>query len=59
LEKLGDTARTTKDHGVAIQHYFSALSLDPTNLIDILLKRGEMRAVMGSWPEALIDVDKV
>lgn len=44
---------------MAIQHYSSALSLNSTDFIDILLKRGEMRAVMGSWEEALIDVDKV
>ena len=38
LEKLGDTARDSKKHDEAIGHYSNALSLDPTNLNDILLK---------------------
>ena len=38
LEKLGDTARDSKKHDEAIRHYSNALSLDPTNLNDILLK---------------------
>ena len=39
LEKLGDTARDSKKHGEAVGYYSDALSLDPTNLNDILLKR--------------------
>jgi tetratricopeptide (TPR) repeat protein len=39
LEKLGDTARDSKKHDEAIGYYSNALSLDPTNLNDILLKR--------------------
>jgi len=39
LEKLGDTASNSKIHDEAIGYYSSALSLDPTNANDILLKR--------------------
>ncbi|KAI9571641.1 hypothetical protein HD554DRAFT_2168897 [Boletus coccyginus] len=39
LGKLGDTASNSKMHDEAIGYYSSALSLDPTNASDILLKR--------------------
>ncbi|KAI9574684.1 hypothetical protein HD554DRAFT_79908 [Boletus coccyginus] len=38
LERLGDTASSSKMHDEAIGYYSSALSLDPTNANDILLK---------------------
>ena len=40
LEKLGDVARDSKEHDVAIGYYSNALSLDPTNS-NILLKQSE------------------
>ena len=40
LEKLGDTARDSKKHDKAVGYYSDALSLDPTNLNDLLLKHG-------------------
>ena len=43
----------------AMKRYSDALALDPTNQCDILLKRSKVRAVTGSWEEALIDADKV
>ncbi|KAF8548150.1 hypothetical protein OG21DRAFT_801293 [Imleria badia] len=39
LEKLGDTAREAKKHDEAIRYYSHALSLGPTNINDIRLKR--------------------
>ncbi|KAI9571793.1 hypothetical protein HD554DRAFT_1824610 [Boletus coccyginus] len=39
LEKLGDVARDSKNHDEAIAHYSTALSLGPTNVNQILLKR--------------------
>ena len=39
LEKLGDTARDSKNHEKAIVYYTTMLLLDPTNVNDILLKR--------------------
>ena len=59
LEKLGDTAMDSKSYDEAIKRYSDALTLDPTNQRDILVKRSKVRAVMGSWEEALIDAGKV
>ena len=59
LEKLGDTAMDCKNYDEVIKRYSDALTLDPTNQSDILLKRSKVRAVMGCWGEALIDADKV
>ena len=56
--KLGDTAMDSNNHDEAIKWFSNALTLDPTNQRDILLKRSKMRAVMGFWEEALIDADK-
>ncbi|KAF8550639.1 hypothetical protein OG21DRAFT_1487620 [Imleria badia] len=39
LEKLGDAARDSKNHDEASRYYSDALSLEPTNIDDILLKR--------------------
>ena len=36
---MGDTARDTQMHDEAIGYYSNALSLNPTNFNDILLKR--------------------
>jgi hypothetical protein len=49
----------SKKYDEAIERYSDALTLDPTNQRDILLKRSTVRAVMVSWEEALIDADKV
>ena len=43
---MGDRARDSKKHDEAIGHYSNSLSLDPTNLNEILLKRSnEVRIV--------------
>ena len=59
LENLGDTAMDSKNYDEAIKLYSDALTLNPPNQCDILLKRSKARAVMASWQEALIDADKV
>ena len=56
---LGDTAMDSNNYDEAIKQYSDALTLDPTNQSDILLKRSKVRAVMGSWEQALVDADKV
>ena len=56
---MGDTAMGSENYDEAIQRYSDALTLEPTNQSDILLKRSKVRAAMGSWEEALIDADKV
>ena len=49
----------TNNYDEAIKRFSDALTLDPTNQSDILIKRSEAQAVVGSWEEALIDADKV
>ena len=55
LEKLGDDSKPDK----AIGYYSNALSLDPTDPSEILVKRSRALAVTGSWEGALIDAEKV
>ena len=59
LVKLGDNAMDSKDYDEAVKLYSDALTLDSTNQCGILLKRSKVRAVMGSWDQALVDADKV
>ena len=59
LEKLGETAMDSEKYDEAIKLYSDALTLDSTNQCDVLLKRSKVRAVMGSWEEALIDAEEV
>ena len=42
LVHLADAARDGKKHEEAIRYYSDAMSLDPTNLNEILLKRGNV-----------------
>ena len=49
----------SNNYDEAIKRYSDAFTLDPKNQRDILLKRSKVRAVTGSWEEALIDADKV
>ena len=56
---LGDSAMDSNNYDEAIKQYSDALTLDPANQSDILLKRSKVRAVMGSWEQALVDADKV
>ena len=39
--------------------YSTALSLNPTNPVGLLLKRSNARAMLGLWEDALKDADKV
>ena len=48
----------SENYDAAVQHYRNALSLNPEDFIEILLKQSKARAMMGSWAEALIDADK-
>ncbi|KAF8547907.1 TPR-like protein, partial [Imleria badia] len=59
LEALGDTADSSGEHDNAIARYTSALSLDPSNPIDIFLKRSKARASKGLWEDALMDANEV
>jgi len=59
LETLGDAALSSGEHGEAIARYSSALSLNPSSPIDLLVKRSEARASKRSWEDALADANEV
>ncbi|KAF8555600.1 hypothetical protein OG21DRAFT_844394 [Imleria badia] len=59
LEALGDTAVSSGEHYNAIVRYTSALSLNPSNPVNILLKRSNSRASKGLWQDALTDANEV
>ncbi|KAF8550350.1 TPR-like protein [Imleria badia] len=59
LELLGDTALESAEHDNAIAGYTSALSLDPSKPINILVKRSKARASKGLWEDALMDSNEV
>ena len=43
----------------AIRYYSDALSLDPPNGVDLLIKRSKARTSKGSWEDALTDANEV
>lgn len=49
----------SKDHNGAIVQYSTALSLNPSNPVDLLVKRSNARAMLGLWEDALKDADDV
>ena len=59
LESLGDTALDSGGHDNAIAWYTSAISLDPPNPINILVKRSKARASKEMWQDALMDANQV
>ena len=59
LESLGDTALDSGEHDNAIARYTSALSLDPSNPMNILLKRSKALASKKKWQDALMDANRV
>jgi hypothetical protein len=52
-------ALSSKEYDNAIGRYTSALCLDPSNPIDILVKRSKARASKELWKDALIDANEV
>jgi hypothetical protein len=59
LETLGDTALSSGERDEAIARYTAALSLSPSNPIDILVKRSSTRTSKGLWEDALTDANEV
>ncbi|KAF8555608.1 hypothetical protein OG21DRAFT_1483747 [Imleria badia] len=59
LESLGDVALSSGEHENAIVRYTSALSLNPSNPIVILMKRSKARASKEMWEDALMDANEV
>ena len=43
----------------AVKHYSDLLTLDPSNVSNVLYKRSKARAFRKSWKVALIDAEKV
>ena len=52
-------ALSSGEHDKAIGRYTSALSLDHSDPIDILVKRSKARASKELWNDALMDADEV
>ena len=59
LDNLGDTAMDSQKYDEAVRHYSELLTLDPSNVSDVLYKRSKARALRNSWKVALIDAEKV
>jgi len=59
LESVGDVAVRSKNHKRAIVQYSTALSLNPSNPMGLLVKRSNARATLGMWEDALKDADEV
>ena len=59
LEDLGDSAVNSSQYDEAISQYTAALSLDPSSLQDLLVKRSKARANKGEWKDALNDANEV
>ena len=59
LEFLGDTVMDSQKYDEAVKHYSELLTLNPSNISDVLYKRSKARALRKSWKVALIDAEKV
>ena len=58
LEALGDGALDSREYDGAIAQYTSALSLDPADPTEILVKRSKARVAKGLWGDALVDANE-
>ncbi|KAI9569843.1 hypothetical protein HD554DRAFT_2327802 [Boletus coccyginus] len=58
FESNGDVAVRSEDHKRAIIQYSTALSLNPSNPVGLLVKRSNVRAMLGMWEDALKDADE-
>lgn len=56
---MGDAAIHSQAHDQAIQHYSIALSLNPPTAQGLYLKRSRVRAIKGSWEDAISDANEV
>ena len=59
LESYGDMAVESGDLERGILEYSTALSLNPPNPVDLLVKQSNARAILGFWEDALKDADEV
>ncbi|KAI6038673.1 hypothetical protein EDC04DRAFT_1931148 [Pisolithus marmoratus] len=58
LERVGDEAFKSVKHDDAVTQYSTALSLNPPNRADLLIKRSRALAAKGLWQDALQDADE-
>ncbi|KAF8556862.1 hypothetical protein OG21DRAFT_1495255 [Imleria badia] len=58
FESNGDVAAKSNDPQGAIVQYSTALYLNPSNPVGLLVKRSKARAVLGLWEDALNDADE-
>ncbi|KAN0084114.1 hypothetical protein V8E55_007618 [Tylopilus felleus] len=58
LESHGDIAVESGDLKRGILEYSTALSLNPPNPVDLLVKQSNAKAMLGFWEEALKDADE-
>ncbi|KAI9569839.1 hypothetical protein HD554DRAFT_2313201 [Boletus coccyginus] len=58
LESNGDVAVRSKNLEGAIVQYSTALSLNLSNPVGLLVKRSNARAMLGMWEDALKDADE-
>ena len=49
---------SSQRYNVAVEHLSMMLSLDPSNRIEILVKRSQARVSMNLWNEALSDAEE-
>ena len=59
FESNGDEAAVAKDFPRAVLQYSTALSLNPSNPVGLLVKRSNARVMLGFWEDALKDADSV
>ncbi|KAF8546332.1 hypothetical protein OG21DRAFT_1502001 [Imleria badia] len=59
FESNGDVAAKSNDPQGAIVQYSTALCLNPSNPVGLLVKRSKARAMLGLWEDALKDADEV
>ena len=59
LGQLGDTAMDSRNYKEAIGYYSDALSLDPANLADLLIKRTKAQTSKELWEDSLMDTNEV
>ena len=59
LEKLGDVEMESENYAEAAGYFSTMLSLNPTNRVDILIKRSRAQVFTEEYDKALCDADEV
>ena len=59
LENLDDTAMDSQKYDETVKHYSKSLTLNPSNVSNVVYKRSKARALRKSWEVALIGAEEV